>query len=139
MPEYDVRFTRAAREGLAALDNSERKQVLKQIEKLKHAPELGPPLGTKLGTALAGYRKLYACKKRVRIIYEIQGLKLVVVVIAIGAREDARMRRIVKRPPHGGRVLGLVGTGGHVAATIDHSRIRGSEPHITGSSEAASD
>jgi len=49
------------------------------------------------------------------------------------------MRRLVKRPPHGGRVLGLVGAGGHVAASIDHSRIRGSEPHITGSSEAASD
>jgi hypothetical protein len=38
-----------------------------------------------------------------------------------------------------GRGLMEAGTGEQVAATIDHSRIRGSEPHITGSSEAASD
>lgn len=96
MPSYEVLFTQAAREGLANLDKGERDQVLKQIEKLKRAPELGAPLGNRLGTSLAGYRKLYACKKRVRIIYGIEGLRLVVTVIAIGPREDARVYQIAE-------------------------------------------
>jgi len=94
MPEYEVVFTRVAREGLAALDKSEREQVVKQLEKLKRAPGLGEPLGNKLGTYLAGLRKLRACQNRVRIIYEIMGRQLVVTVIAIGPRADAKVYRI---------------------------------------------
>ena len=37
---------------------------------------------------------MYAAKKRVRVIYEIAGTKLIVTVIAIGPREDARVYRI---------------------------------------------
>lgn len=96
MPEYEVVFTRVAREGLAALDRGDRNQVFKQIDKLKHAPELGAPLGSRLGIALAGYRKLYACRKRIRVIYGIEGMKLVVTVIAVGPREDAKVYRIAE-------------------------------------------
>jgi mRNA-degrading endonuclease RelE of RelBE toxin-antitoxin system len=91
MPDYEVVFTSAAREGFGSLDRSEQIQVAKQLEKLKRAPRLGKPLGNKMGIALVGYRKLYACNKRVRIIYGVAGTQLVVSVIAIGPREDARV------------------------------------------------
>lgn len=98
MPEYEIVFSNTAREGLAALDNSERLRVLKQVEKLEHKPELGDPLRG----ALVGFRKLYACNKRIRIIYEIEGLRLVVRVVVVGPREDAKVYRIAeveaKRP-----------------------------------------
>jgi mRNA interferase RelE/StbE len=92
--EFEVELTLAAEKGLASLNHSEQIQVFKQLEKLKRAPELGEPLGNKLGLDLTGYRKMYAAKKRVRVIYEIAGTKLIVTVIAIGPREDARVYRI---------------------------------------------
>ncbi len=47
-----------------------------------HGSGLADFRGSRSGTALAGYRKLYACRKRIRIIYEVEGLKLTVVVVA---------------------------------------------------------
>ena len=95
--EYKVELTRAAEDGLASLDRSEQIQVIRQFEKLKHAPQLGQPLGTKQGMgALSGYRKLYAANRRIRVIYTIQGRKLLVLVVAVGAREDARVYHIAE-------------------------------------------
>jgi mRNA interferase RelE/StbE len=91
---YEVVLTNAAEEGLAALSKGEQTLVVKQLEKLRRAPELGDFLGRKAGMQLTGYRKMYAARKRVRIIYEIEKGKLVVHVIAIGAREDARVYKI---------------------------------------------
>ncbi|HVF12607.1 MAG TPA: type II toxin-antitoxin system RelE/ParE family toxin [Actinomycetota bacterium] len=88
---YEVELAPAAEAGLRSLDKSEQRLVVRQLEKLSRAPQLGEPLGTKMGTALAGYRKLYAARRRVRIIYSIESGKLVVSVIAIGAREDAKV------------------------------------------------
>jgi hypothetical protein len=52
---------------------------------------------------------------------------------------DARMRREVKSSGQGGRGSREAGAGEQVAATIDHSRMRGLGPQIMSSSEAASD
>ncbi len=103
MPEYKIEFTSDAREGFAALDKSEKVIVTKQLDKLKRAPELGAPLGRRDDLDLTGYRKLYAARKRVRIIYRIEAEVLVVTVVAIGPRENALVYRIAdattkKRP-----------------------------------------
>lgn len=61
-----------AREDFDRLDGSVKKIVLKQLIKLEQNPEYGNPLGNKAGINLEGYFKLYADKKRIRIIYEVK-------------------------------------------------------------------
>ena len=55
-------------------------------------PKYGAPLGNKAGINLEGYFKLYADKKRIRIIYE--EIDHVIKVIAIDKREDMEVYRI---------------------------------------------
>jgi mRNA interferase RelE/StbE len=74
------------------LDGSIKKQVLKQLVKLERNPKYGAPLGNKAGINFEGYFKLYADKKRIRIIYEEIGH--VIKVIAIDKREDMEVYRI---------------------------------------------
>ena len=70
------------------LDGSIKKLVKKQLEKLKVSPFLGEELGNKNGNDLSGYRKMYACKKLIRIVYSVVENVLLVNIIAIGKRED---------------------------------------------------
>ena len=65
---------------------------MKQLVKLERNPKYGAPLGNKAGINLEGYFKLYADKKRIRIIYEEIGH--VIKVIAIDKREDMEVYRI---------------------------------------------
>jgi mRNA interferase RelE/StbE len=65
---------------------------LKQLVKLERNPKYGAPLGNKAGINLEGYFKLYADKKRIRIIYE--DIDHVIKVIAIDKREDMEVYRI---------------------------------------------
>lgn len=89
--EYKVELSQPARDGFADLDKGDQGLVYKQLVKLKRAPELGTPLGNKMGFDLTGYSKLSVAQKRIRIIYEVAGSILVVTVIAIGAREAAKV------------------------------------------------
>ena len=71
---------------LSDLYGSIKKLVLKQLKKLKDAPQPGEELGNKAGFDLTGYRKLYVHNKRIRIIYCISQDRRLVYVIAIGRR-----------------------------------------------------
>jgi len=84
--EHRVELGPKAVEAFAVLSKSDQKMVVKQLEKLKRAPELGERLGNKMGYELAGYRKLYAASKRLRLVYEIME-DGTVDVIAIGRRD----------------------------------------------------
>jgi mRNA interferase RelE/StbE len=88
MNPYRVLFHPEAKKEFDHLDGSLRKRVLKQIEKLQQHPTLGENLGDKAGMDLTGYRKLYACQKRIRIVYSIHEGKFLVFIIAVGKRED---------------------------------------------------
>ena len=90
--EYEVQFTQAAEQQFAALDNSDQALVVKQLEKLQTAPELGQPLRGDL----VNHRKMYAAKKRLRIVYRIEHLRVVVTVIAIGKRENEAVYRVAE-------------------------------------------
>jgi mRNA interferase RelE/StbE len=68
------------------------KQVLKQLVKLELDPKYGNPLGNKAGINLEGYFKLYADKKRIRIIYK--EMENIIRVIAIDKREDLEVYQI---------------------------------------------
>lgn len=70
------------------LDVSIKKQILKKLILLETNPFLGKPLGNRAGMDLIGYYKLYAYKRKIKIIYEIKDESLIIRVISIGKRED---------------------------------------------------
>ena len=86
--EYQIKFHPAALHEFCKLDGSIKKLVKKQLDKLKKSPLLGEELGNKNGYDLSGYRKMYACKKQIRIVYSVVENILLVNIIAIGKRED---------------------------------------------------
>ena len=86
--EYEIKFHPAALKEFCELDGSIKKLVKKQLDKLKTSPLLGEELGNKNGYDLSGYRKMYACKKQIRIVYSVIENILIVKIIAIGKRED---------------------------------------------------
>jgi mRNA interferase RelE/StbE len=88
MKLYKIVFHPDAQKELLSLDGSIRIIVLKQINKLEQFPQLGELLGNKHGYDLTGYRKLYANKKNIRIVYSIIEEQILVKIIAIGKREN---------------------------------------------------
>lgn len=92
MPTWKVKLIPEAHSDFNKLDGSVKKQVLKQLVKLEQNPKYGIPLGNKAGINLEGYFKLYADKKRIRIVYQETGH--IIKVIAIDKREDMEVYRI---------------------------------------------
>lgn len=85
---YNVQLVPSARKDFKKLDGREKLLVAKQLKKLESAPFSGEALGKRAGIDLTGYYKLYADKKRLRIVYRGVGEELDVEIIATGARED---------------------------------------------------
>ncbi len=92
MPTWKVELIPEAHTDFNKLDGSVKKQVLKQLVKLERNSRYGAPLGNKAGINLEGYLKLYADKKRIRIVY--QEIGHIIKVIAIDKREDMEVYRI---------------------------------------------
>jgi mRNA interferase RelE/StbE len=81
-----------------ALDGSIRKEIVKKIDALSENPFLGKPLGNKLGMDLTGFFKLYAAKKKYRIVYRIlKGRLEVIEIIGIGKREKEEIYKLIFR------------------------------------------
>jgi len=85
---YKVVLKKEADDDLSNLSYSQKILIFKQLEKLKTSPQLGIQLGKKAGYDLTGYRKMYANKKQLRIVYRIIDNEIIVEVIAIGKRDD---------------------------------------------------
>ena len=92
MKNWKVKLTEDAKQDFKSLEGSQRKLVLKQLLKLEKNPYYGKPLGNKLGLDLTGYYKLYADKKKIRIIYTLE--TDTVKIIAIDKREDLKVYKI---------------------------------------------
>lgn len=100
MPTWKVELIQEAHADFKRLDGHVKKLVLKQLVKLEQNPQYGDPLGNKAGINLEGYSKLYADKKRIRIIYEV--MDDIIKIIAIDKREDMEVYRIALK-----RILSL--------------------------------
>ncbi|MEA2018839.1 MAG: addiction module toxin RelE [Campylobacterota bacterium] len=85
---YKIVLKEEADDDLCDLSHSQKILIYKQFKKLEKSPELGIPLGKKSGYDLTGYRKMYADKKQLRIVYRIIDDIIEVEVIAIGKRDD---------------------------------------------------
>lgn len=85
---YKIVLKEEADDDLSKLSHNQKILIFKQFEKLKVSPELGLSLGKKSGYDLTGYKKMYANKKQLRIIYKIIDDKIIIEVIAIGKRDN---------------------------------------------------
>jgi mRNA interferase RelE/StbE len=86
--KFKVLLIPPAEKDFDSLDGSLKKIVLKKLIQLESNPFIGQPLGNKAGMDLTEYYKLYAAKKKIRIIYELMEEKLIVSIISIGKREN---------------------------------------------------
>jgi mRNA interferase RelE/StbE len=85
---FKISWHPEAKKEFNTLDESIKKLVAKQIVKLERSPYLGEKLGNKQNMDLSEYRKVYADKKKIRIVYKIKEDVIEVFIIAIGERED---------------------------------------------------
>lgn len=85
---YNVVLKEEANKDLNELSHNQKILIFKQLKKLSTSPQLGLALGNKAGYDLKGYRKMYADKKKLRIVYRIIDEIIEVEVIAIGKRDD---------------------------------------------------
>lgn len=87
MTIYKVVFHPEAAKELSKMDNRLKILVLKQIKKLSVSPNLGKVLGFRQEMDLSGYRKSYADRKKIRIIYQLVEHEILIKIIAVGKRE----------------------------------------------------
>ncbi len=69
---YEIKYHPLVEKDLKQLNNSIRIEVFKKIKKIGQSP----------------LKKMYVAKKQIRIVYEIIDNIVVVMVLAIGKRED---------------------------------------------------
>ena len=95
---FRVELHPGAKEDLDSLDPSVRRDVTKRIDVLSENPFIGKPLGNVMGINLTGYYKLYAARKRYRIVYHLVGNCLEIVeIVGIGKRERSEIYKIVAK------------------------------------------
>lgn len=92
---FGVRFKKSAYWEFKKLDGSVKLKVAAQLLKIQENPLAGEPLGNKMGIDLTGYRKTYVDHKRVRIVWEVQAERVVILVMGIGPRDKGEIFRLV--------------------------------------------
>lgn len=90
--EYKILYSSdVIKTDLPKLDNKVSKIIKKKIERLKNNPLLGLPLRGKLA-------KFYKIKvSKYRVIYEIRDEYLIIVIIAIGKRDNLFVYKIAEQ------------------------------------------
>lgn len=94
-PKSRVLFKQSAYKEFKKLDGSVKRLVAAQLLKTEQNPLAGEPLGSKHGIDLRGLRKIYVDDKRMRIVWEVQADRVVVIVFGIGPREKGEIYRSV--------------------------------------------
>ncbi|MBT3387012.1 MAG: type II toxin-antitoxin system RelE/ParE family toxin [Desulfobacula sp.] len=89
--KFKIIFHPDAARKISELDNRQKSLVLKQIKKLSLTPGNGKQLGNKQGLDLSGYRKMYADRKKIRIVYKIVKKMILIQIIAIGKRDSMKV------------------------------------------------
>lgn len=91
-PEYKILYSSdVIKTDLPKLDNKIKSIVKRKIEQLKHNPYLGLPLRGKLA-------KFYKLKvSKYRVVYEVNNNNLIIIVIAIGKRDNLFVYKIAEK------------------------------------------
>ena len=98
--KYNVYLIPSAQKDFKNLDGREKLLVAKQLKKLTVNPFSGEALGKKAGIDLTGHYKLYADKKRLRIVYRCRGENIDVEIMAIGKRENFEVYQSAEERKH---------------------------------------
>lgn len=85
---YSVVFHEDVDNDLKLIGHSSTLLVLKKLQQIAKNPLIGQELGNKANMNLAGYKKVYVDKKKIRIVYKIIDDKIEVFVVAVGKRDD---------------------------------------------------
>ena len=94
---WKISYFDEALEDLKKMDNSQRKQVLKAIDKVKTNPlpqnegGYGKPLGNKRGNNLTNLYKIKLKKTGIRVVYQIIRVKDTMEIIIVSMREDEKV------------------------------------------------
>lgn len=94
---WKVSYFDEALEDLKKMDNSQRKQVLKAIDKVKTNPlpqnegGYGKPLGNKRGINLTNLYKIKLKKSGIRVVYQIIRVEDTMEIIIVSMREDEKV------------------------------------------------
>lgn len=94
---WKVSYFDEALEDLKKMDNSQREQVLKAIDKVKTNPlpqnegGYGKPLGNKRGINLTNLYKIKLKKSGIRVVYQIIRVKDTMEIIIVSMREDEKV------------------------------------------------
>jgi len=102
MSAWSIEYIPEARDDLRALDNAQRVQVIKAIEKVSANPlpasdgGLGRPLGSHSGNNLTGYLKIKLLKLGLRVIYRIVREGNVMKIIVISVRDDETVYKMAR-------------------------------------------
>lgn len=98
--KWKIEYLEDARNDLKSLDNSQRIQVLKAIDKVSQNPipniegGYGKPLGNKSNTNLTGYLKIKLLKLGIRVVYGLIKENGIMKIIVISVREDETVYQI---------------------------------------------
>ena len=85
---YSLSFHPKVDEDLKEFSHTQKRLIIKQLQKIEKSPELGQMLGNKNGYDLSGCRKMYADNKQIRIVYKIIEEQIIIEVIALGKRNE---------------------------------------------------
>ena len=97
---WSISYHPAALEDLKRLDGSQKKQVLKAIQKVSANPlpynegGYGKPLGNKSGNNLSNLLKIKLRQSGIRVVYDLVRNKNDMCIIVIGIRADNEVYRI---------------------------------------------
>jgi len=95
-----IEYIEKAKDDLRGLEGSQRKQVLKAIQKVSQNPlpdyegGYGKPLGNKSGNNLSGYYKIKLLKPGIRVVYTIIRNKEKMRIIVISIRNEGEVYEI---------------------------------------------
>ncbi len=100
---WELAFLDEALQDLRKLDGSQRKRVLKAIERVRANPlpksegGYGTPLGNKMSYDLTGLLKVKLRADGIRVVYKVYRQEGMMLVVIIGVREDAEVYRDAAR------------------------------------------
>lgn len=100
---WEVVYLPEAKKDLHHLDGSQRKLILKALQKVQQNPVsifdggYGKPLGNKMGNDLSGFLKIKLKSSGLRIVYKLIQTDGKMLIVVIGAREDAEVYEIAQK------------------------------------------
>ncbi len=100
---WDVKYLPEALDDLDKLDGSQRKLVLKSIEKVRKNPlsqqegGYGKLLGKRGNTDLTGFLKIKLRASGLRLVYKVIKQEDRMLIVVIGAREDEEVYSIAEK------------------------------------------